>query len=308
MLLYLNDRFVEHETGSHPECKQRIEKLNALLRSSELTNTTVCQEWPNAERKLVERVHTGEYFAELSNWCRADAGRIESDTVVSTGSWQAALAAAGAAVDAVRQVLAGKDSKAFCAIRPPGHHALTNGPMGFCLFNNVAVAAREALSLGLAKVLIVDWDVHHGNGTQDAFYHDGQVGFLSIHRSPFYPGTGAADETGAGPGLGTNLNLPVPFSISSDDFLDRFQNGLERLADRMRPELVLISAGFDAHLLDPVGGLCLEEHHFGNLTQRVIDVAKTHCQGRVVSVLEGGYHLEKMPLSALQHVKVLADS
>jgi acetoin utilization deacetylase AcuC-like enzyme len=177
--------------------------------------------------------------------------------------------------------------------------------MGFCLFNNVAIAAREALSLGLSRIMIVDWDVHHGNGTQDAFYHDGQVGFLSIHRSPFYPGTGEVDETGAGEGLGTNLNIPVPFGITQTQFFDQFRAGVEKLANRIRPELILISAGFDAHRLDPVGGLCLEAADFAVLTKIVLDVATIHASGRVVSLLEGGYHLDMMPQSVVKHLEKL---
>jgi acetoin utilization deacetylase AcuC-like enzyme len=306
MLLYLNDDFALHDTGAHPESKERIIKLNSLLRSSGWTGKATCPKWESAAEPAIVRVHQADYLRQLEKWCQSAAGRIETDTVVSTGSWQAALSGAGAAIDAVRRVVSGQDQRAFCAVRPPGHHAISNGPMGFCLFNNVAIAAREALALGVPRVMIVDWDVHHGNGTQDAFYHDGQVGFLSIHRSPFYPGTGDADETGAGAGLGTTLNVPVPFSINQKQFFDKFRAAVETLAEKMKPELVLISAGFDAHRLDPVGGLCLEVEDFGVLTKIVLEVANSHAQGRVVSLLEGGYHLEMMPESTVVHLEHLA--
>jgi len=305
MLLYVSDVFARHNTGSHPECIQRITRLNQLLSERGWLQQATCPEWQEVTDAAVHRVHDECYIKQLQAWCSQGAGRIEADTVVSHGSWQAARMAAGAAVDAVRRVAQGQDKRAFCAIRPPGHHALQKGPMGFCLLNNVAVAANSAIEQGLARVMIVDWDVHHGNGTQDAFYDDGKIGFFSIHRSPFYPGTGDSDETGTGAGLGATLNVPVPFGITVDEFLGKFQEGVEQLAEKLRPELILISAGFDAHTLDPVGGLCLEEADFGRLTKIVCEVAESHSQGRIVSLLEGGYHLDKMPASVLEHLQSL---
>lgn len=308
LLLYMSEVFTQHNTGQHPECIQRITRLNQLLQDRGWKQRALCPSWQESTPEALLRVHAECYLRQLEEWCRTGAGRVEADTVVSTGSWPAALSAAGAATDAVQRVVSGSNRRAFCAIRPPGHHALPNAPMGFCLLNNVAIAARAALAEGLQRVLIVDWDVHHGNGTQDTFYEDGRVGFLSIHRSPFYPGTGSAHETGSGQGLGTTLNIPVPFGISRDQFLQKFQRGLESLADRMQPELILISAGFDAHPLDPVGGLCLEEQDFASLTKIVCEVANSHAQGRVVSLLEGGYHLERMPSCAVEHLAALDDS
>jgi acetoin utilization deacetylase AcuC-like enzyme len=198
--------------------------------------------------------------------------------------------AAGAVCDAVERVVRGDEQQAFCLVRPPGHHALTNSAMGFCLFNNVALGARLAIDeLGLDRVLIVDWDVHHGNGTQAIFWEDAQVGYFSIHRSPFYPGTGAADEIGAGAGYGTTLNVPVKFGTPRDEFLARFTSAVERFADLIKPQLVLISAGFDCHRNDPIGSLGLESEDFGTLTRVVLNIAAKHANGRVVSVLEGGY-------------------
>jgi acetoin utilization deacetylase AcuC-like enzyme len=198
--------------------------------------------------------------------------------------------AAGALCDATRRVIGGEDHRALCLVRPPGHHALADRAMGFCLVNNVAVAAQVAIEeLGLDRVLIVDWDVHHGNGTQDIFYGDGRVGYFSIHRWPFYPGTGARDETGSGKGLGATCNLPIEMGISRDRYLSYFARELGDFADRLKPQLVLVSAGFDSHREDPVGSLGLETQDFTSLTQTVIDIAAAHAGGRMVSVLEGGY-------------------
>ncbi len=224
-------------------------------------------------------------------FCEGGGGRIESDTVCSERSFDAARLAAGATCDAVGQVLEGHDKQALCLVRPPGHHALPAEPMGFCLLNNVAIAARWAVrKYDVNRVLVVDWDVHHGNGTQAIFWEDPQVGFLSIHRWPFYPGTGRADETGTGDALGTKVNLPTEFGTARKVYLDRFHSGLESLAKKMKPELVLISAGFDAHADDPVGSLGLETEDFAALTQSVLDVADAYAGGRVISVLEGGYN------------------
>jgi acetoin utilization deacetylase AcuC-like enzyme len=179
----------------------------------------------------------------------------------------------------------------MCLLRPPGHHAMPGHAMGFCIFNNIAVAARAAVdSLGLGRVLIVDWDVHHGNGTQATFWEDPQVGFLSIHRWPFYPGTGDEDETGGGAGLGTTLNLPIQYGTSRKDYLTRFCDNLDRFAAQIKPEMVFISAGFDTHSVDPIGNLGLETEDFIPLTNAVLDVADAYAKGRVISALEGGYN------------------
>ncbi len=308
VLLYIDDAFAQHDTGAHPECIQRITRLNAQLELAGWRQAARCPPWASATPEQLQRVHQAAYLEQLRAWCAAAAGRIEADTVVSRGSWTAALRGAGAAMDAVTRVTRGEAQTAFCAIRPPGHHALPSGAMGFCLVNNVALAAHAALAAGLDRVLIIDWDVHHGNGTQDAFYRDGRVGFYSIHRSPFYPGTGAADETGSGPGLGWIKNAPVAADIATPKFFERFRRDTETLADALRPQLILLSAGFDAHRLDPVGSLCLEAEDFATLTRHVRQLAAVHCQGRIVSLLEGGYHLEHMPQCVLQHLDALADT
>ncbi len=289
-LLYCPPCFLDHETGNHPERADRIRQIPERLRRAGLLEQCRQPEFKPAGRRQLARVHSPAYIDEVWAYAKSGGGYIESDTVVSPASYDVALMAAGSVCDAVERIVRGEDTQGLCLVRPPGHHATVNRAMGFCLFNNIAVAARLAIdSLGLSRVLIVDWDIHHGNGTQAAFWEDPQVGFLSIHRWPFYPGTGDADETGAGRGLGATLNLPIEYGTSRKNYLAAFAAGLERFAAKIKPQLVLLSAGFDAHRLDPVGDLGLETEDFTPLTNLTLDVADAYAGGRLVSVLEGGY-------------------
>ncbi len=289
-LFYYDDLFLDHDTGEHPECAARLQAIMARLRRTDLLDRCQSAEWEPVSDERIARVHDLGYVHSVGQFAAAGGGRIEQDTVVSPSSYQAARRAAGAVCDAAVRIVRGEDKHALCLVRPPGHHALRSGAMGFCLLNNIAIAAETVIAeLDVDRVLIVDWDVHHGNGTQNAFWEEEQVAFLSIHRWPFYPGTGAATETGAGWGLGTTLNLPVEFGTARKDYLARFRSELEAFADRVKPQLVLISAGFDAHRQDPVGSLGLEIEDFGELTDIVLTVADAHAAGKVVSVLEGGY-------------------
>jgi acetoin utilization deacetylase AcuC-like enzyme len=308
MLLYSDPLFLEHKTGTHPERPERLVHVVRQLERSGLDQRCTRPACPAVDLTRLERIHRSHYAASVEAFCWAGGGRIEADTVVSPQSYDVALHAAGAACDAVERVLRGEDRQALCLTRPPGHHALPHSAMGFCLFNNVAVAARTATAeLGLDRVLVVDWDVHLGNGTQDVFYSDEQVCFFSIHRWPFYPGTGAEDETGSGPGLGKNANVPVEFGTSRRSYLDQFRSALERFAERHRPQLVLISAGFDAHRDDPVGSLGLETEDFGALTDMVLGVADAHAGGRVVSLLEGGYNTGILAGCVELHVRTMLE-
>lgn len=290
-LFYYDPIFQEHWTGNHPE---HPERLLRVVRHLQWTGMDACcrrPDWKPVTAQRLTRLHSPAYAQHVQHFCDTYIGRIEEDTIVSHRSYEVALSAVGAVCDAVERVVRGEDQRAFCLVRPPGHHALPGSAMGFCLFNNVAVAAKVAIDeLDLDRVLIIDWDVHHGNGTQEMFWEDDQVGFFSIHRWPFYPGTGAANETGSGRGLGATLNLPIPFGISRQDYIDSFERGLSYLAERIRPQLVLISAGFDAHRDDPVGSLGLETEDFLALTKVALQVADEYAGGRLVSVLEGGYH------------------
>ena len=306
-LIFSDSRFLNHRTGSHPESPERLQAIERRLKGSQLLQTTTACPTETADEADLLAVHGAEYLAELKAHAAAGGGRIEADTVMSSESADVAWLAAGTAVAAVRRVLAGEDRSAFCMLRPPGHHALSSAAMGFCLLGNAAVAARAAIRrFGLNRVLVVDWDVHHGNGTQDIFYEDSQVGVFSSHRFPFYPGTGRRSETGRGDGLGTTFNLPMGFGTSRSEFISSFAAVLTTAADRIRPELVIISAGFDAHREDPVGSLGLETEDFAALTKLVQDVAATHADGRIVSLLEGGYNVERLAECVELHLQTLA--
>ncbi len=304
--LFTDARMLEHQPPrTHPE---RPERLGAVLKH--LARTGIAQTCPTGlVREVTDdeilRVHTTGHLAHVRRFAER-GGQIEADTWMSAGSLLSARLAAGAAVEAVTSVVTGPCPHAACLVRPPGHHAVADAPMGFCLFANVGIAAAHALeSLGLNRVLIVDFDVHHGNGTQSLFYDDPRVGFLSIHRYPFYPGSGAADETGTGAGLGSTRNIPLAYGVTRDDYRAAFRNGLDSMADKLRPELVIISAGYDAHAEDPVGDLGLEVEDFVNLTRMILDVAETHAGGRVVSVLEGGYNVPILAGCVAAHLEAL---
>jgi acetoin utilization deacetylase AcuC-like enzyme len=290
-LLYCSSCFLDHETGDSPERAERIQRIPYRLEAAGLTVQCTMPDYQPVSRTRLGRVHTARYVDEIWALAKSGGGHIESETYVCPASYEVALNAAGCVCDAVERLVRGEDTQGLCLVRPPGHHALANQAMGFCLFNNVAVAARVAIDvLGLDRVLIVDWDIHHGNGTQACFWEDPQVGFFSIHRWPFFPGTGKADETGAGPGLGTTLNLPIKYGTHRTEQLHAFGDNLQKFAAKIKPQLVLISAGFDSHRLDPVGDLGLETEDFTSLTNMVLDVADAYADGRVVSVLEGGYN------------------
>jgi acetoin utilization deacetylase AcuC-like enzyme len=291
MLLYQDPVFQEHQTGNHPEHPRRLEMVSKHLRWLGLDSICTLPPWKPISSQRLSLVHSLGHAERIKNFAEHGGGWIDDDTFACSRSYEVALMAAGAVCDATERVVAGEDSRAFCLIRPPGHHALPNAVMGFCLFNNVALAARVATAeLGLDRVLIVDWDVHHGNGTQATFWEDERVGFFSIHRHPFYPGTGTDDETGSGRGLGTTRNLPIKWGTTRKEYLMRFEQELSAFAERLRPQLVFLSAGFDAHREDPIGSLGLETEDFGKLTQIITRVAAEHAGGGLVSVLEGGYN------------------
>ena len=304
-LLYYDPLFLHHDTGPHPECAERLEHITSHLEMTGLDGICTKPKWSPVAEELLAKVHEEHHIALLKSLALRGGGNADPDTVVSPLSLDAAKLAAGAASDAVSRVLGGEDKRALCLVRPPGHHALAFRPMGFCLFNNIAVAARAALDADLQRVLIVDWDVHHGNGTQDIFYDDPRVGFFSSHRWPFYPGTGTEDETGTGDGLGTTRNLTVSFGTSREDYRQAFLREFEDFANRLEPELVLISAGFDSHREDPVGSLGLEIEDFEWLTTTVCEVADSFADGRVVSMLEGGYNPPVLAECVATHLKSL---
>ncbi len=308
-----SETFRNHDTGDHPEKPARLTAIDQALKrvvANQETPVTLQSlgdlEGSPLNENLLRLVHTPEQIALAKNLCLQGGGSLDADTKTSAQSFQVALLAAHTAAKAVDIVLTKQDSNALCFLRPPGHHATQNKSMGFCLFNNIALAARYAQKThGIGRVLIVDWDVHHGNGTQDIFYDDDSVTFLSIHRYPFYPGSGDSSETGTGRGLGATLNIPVEFGTTRAKYLQLFQAGLEKAAAKSRPELILLSAGFDAHHLDPVGNLGLETEDYTSMTRMVQEIANSYSGGSLVSCLEGGYHLEALADSAMAHVKQL---
>jgi acetoin utilization deacetylase AcuC-like enzyme len=307
-LLYTDPLFLRHETGRHVETPDRLRAITARLEKAGLDKKCAAGSYKPLTEEAVARVHAAKLVGAVKHVAEHGGGRLDPDTVVSKDSFAVALAAAGACVAGVDAVVKGDAANALCLVRPPGHHATPTRSMGFCLFNNVALAARHAREAhGLTKVLVVDWDVHHGNGTQDVFWEDPEVMFFSIHRfgMSFYPGTGAIDETGGGKGEGYTLNVPVRWGTSRKEHVDRFRSGLEKAAKKVKPELLLLSAGFDAHAKDPLGGMELDTEDYATMTRDVLDVAKAHAGGRVVSCLEGGYDLDALAESVQAHLEEL---
>ena len=306
-LLYHDNRFLDHDTGNHPECAERLRYIHAELRRRGLVERCQTHAWQSLDQSIISRCHTPEHIEIVEQLAARGGGYADPDTIISPQSVDVAKYAAGAVCDAVDQVVAGESRTAMCLVRPPGHHAVREFPMGFCLFNNIALGAEAALAADVNRVLVIDWDVHHGNGTQDIFYRDSRVGFFSVHRWPFYPGTGAESETGTADGLGTTRNLPLEFGISRRDYHSVVRRELEDFAARIKPELVLVSAGYDSHREDPVGSLGLETEDFVELSQLVIDVANSSANGRIVSVLEGGYNPPVLAECVALHLEQLLE-
>ena len=304
LALFTHADMLHHRPGdSHPE---RPERLTAVLDA--LGDADVPLEPQEARQAEVEellRVHPQAYVDRVFALAPDDGGRalLDPDTLMSAGSLRAARLAAGAVVEAVQRVAAGEMDRAFCAVRPPGHHAEPDTAMGFCLFSNVAVAARAAQAAGLARVAIVDFDVHHGNGTQAAFEDDPTVLFASMHQSPLYPGTGAASETG----VGNVVNVPVQPYAAREQWRALFETRVLPAVDAFAPDLILVSAGFDAHARDPLANQNLEDEDYAWMTRAIVSASKGSARGRVVSSLEGGYDLQALGRSAVAHARALGE-
>jgi acetoin utilization deacetylase AcuC-like enzyme len=301
--LFTHPDMLAHRPGvGHPESPERLQAVLDALDAADLgLDRHAATEAAVAD---LERLHPADHVARLLA-AAPDSGlrQLDADTVLSPGSVRAARLAAGAVIDAVRAVARGETARAFAAVRPPGHHAEPDTSMGFCLFSNVAVAARVAQSEGMARVAVIDFDVHHGNGTQAAFEADESLFLGSIHQSPLYPGTGAASETG----VGNIVNVPVPPHAAREAWRGAFAGGLMPALEAFRPDLILISAGFDAHRRDPLAHQSLEAQDFAWATRAVLEVARSRCGGKVVSSLEGGYDLEGLGRSAVAHVQALGE-
>ena len=308
-LLCYDSLFLEHDTGNHPESVERLQVLWAHLTEKGLDKQCETGTWQPATVEQVSRVHDESYIDVIRQSAELGGGPIEADTIMSELSHHVAMHASGAVCHSVDQVLTGKNRNALCLVRPPGHHARPRNAMGFCLFNHIAVGAKQATeSHGVDRVLVIDWDVHHGNGTQESFYEEENIGYFSIHRSPFFPGTGKTEETGRGPGLGTTLNVALEFGIGRETYMEAFQKSLEDFASKIKPNLIMISAGFDAHRSDPIGSLGLEVEDFATMTNFVCSLANEYCDGKVVSMLEGGYNPPVLAQSMEVHLDGLLEA
>lgn len=306
--LYLHhSAYLDHLTPvGHPERPDRIRAIDRIL-EHERFQTLQRETAPMGRIQDIARVHPSSYIDMLHRMAPQDGlVRVDADTTMSPGSWEAAMRGVGGACQAVDEVMAGKVGNAFCASRPPGHHAEAARAMGFCLFNNAAVAARHAQrEHGADRVAIIDFDVHHGNGTQDIFWADPTVMYCSTHQMPLYPGSGAASERGE---ADTIVNAPLSAGDGGEEFREAMEVAILPRIETFQPDLVIISAGFDAHARDPLGGLNLVEADFAWITMRLMDIADRKCGGRVVSLLEGGYDLEGLARSAAAHIMTLMKS
>ena len=302
-LLYRDARFLAHETGSHPERALRLRAVESHLERHWLAAQCRQPTFEPCDRRGLALVHAPAYIEEIWAFARAGGGYLDADTVCSTATFDVAALAAGAVVDAVGRVLQGEDPTALCLVRPPGHHALAAQAMGFCIFNNVALGAMAAVEqFGLDRVLIVDFDVHHGNGTQDIFWNDKSVLYASSHEMPAYPGTGALGERGEHDNI---VNAPLRAGDAGEAFREAYEVSLLPRIEAFGPDLIVISAGFDAHFRDPLGNLRLREEDFAWITRKLMAIAQRRCQGRVVSLLEGGYDLDGLARSVAAHVGAL---
>ena len=301
--------YKDHNPGAgHPERPERYDAVVDALSHAGLTKSLPHIAPRPATEDEVALCHGRAYIQEVKREIAAGAHELSTgDTNVGPRSFDVALMAAGGVMNAIDTVMSRKASNAFCVVRPPGHHARPAQGMGFCIFNSVAIGARYAQRKhGVSRVLIADWDVHHGNGTQDIFYSDGSVFFFSTHQSPWYPGTGPASETGEGKGKGCTINCPFPAGSGREEILTAFRKKLLPAADGFKPDLVLLSAGFDSRNGDPLGQFTLSDADFTELTNLMLEVADKHSGGRLVSVLEGGYSLAGLASASVAHVKALS--
>lgn len=305
-LLFRHAASLEHDTGSHPENAGRIRAIERSLDDAGWPGVELVDA-PLATREMLERVHDPAHVARIERFCEGGGGMIDADTVATDASWEASLRGAGAVAEGAERLLSGESDFGFSVMRPPGHHAESDRAMGFCLFNSAAVGAAHAIaSCGAERVLILDWDVHHGNGTAEIFDASSEVLYASIHQSPLYPGTGMAGEIGTGPGEGYTVNLPVPPGAGGDQFLALVEHVVAPVARSFRPGLILISAGYDAHADDPLANCELSTADYADLTAAMRDLGR-ELEAPVMACLEGGYAPDALAASVLATVRALGD-
>ncbi len=298
--------YLLHDTGdTHPESKKRLIAIIEHLEKTGLMNELTPVNPREATIEMLCAVHDEDYVHSVRKRIENGESILDAgDTAVGKGSWRAALLAAGGACSAADAVMKGEVNRVFCTVRPPGHHAGRRSAMGFCIFNNIAIAARHLQKeYGIERVMIIDWDVHHGNSTQEMFYGDASVFYLSIHQYPYYPGTGSADEIGEGKGRGFTCNIPVLPGTGDEEYLLLFDDALQRETEKFKPEFILISAGFDSHQSDPLANLMLDEKSYIKMTATICQYANEYTSGRIVSVLEGGYSLDALARSVEAHIR-----
>jgi acetoin utilization deacetylase AcuC-like enzyme len=299
--------YLKHYTGAHPENARRLEAVLAVFNRDEAFSKRLLRVKPEpASRADLVRCHEEPMIDAIRAATERGVRALDADTVISRESYDVAVLAAGAAITAVDASMKQDGGRAFSLIRPPGHHATPERAMGFCLFNNAAVAARYAQAkYGAENILIIDWDVHHGNGTQDIFWYDPTVFYFSTHQYPYYPGTGSRGERGGGKGEGFTLNVPLPAGTPARDHRQAFTDALKQIEAKFHPDFIIVSAGFDSRRGDPLGGLMLEDGDFAEMTKEALRLAEAYADGRVIGLLEGGYNLDLLGGSVKSHVEAL---
>jgi len=307
--IVLDKLYVDHDNGmGHPESQERILAIVDMLKFTKLFDEVVRIEPRDATKEEITLVHTPEHYDNIASTKGRPKVFLDADTSTCPVSFDAALRAAGGMISAIDSVLSKEVDRAFPLVRPPGHHAEADRAMGFCLFNNVAVGAAYLTEVkGLERVLVIDWDIHHGNGTQHIFYDTSKVLYFSTHQYPFYPGTGAAEEVGSGEGKGYTVNVPMEPGMGDDEFIRIFEEILKPIIDQYKPEFILVSAGFDIYFEDPLGGMKVSPEGFAKLTRLLTDEADKICDGKIVFLLEGGYNLDGLWISTKEVIEELLD-